>query len=140
MDYQLPVGDEVFIYYGGYKNGHKVNRFEERQIGLVRIPRDRYVSRDAGAESGTLTTQPVVLQGGKITVNACVRGEMRVRLLDVAGKPLPGFDVDDCKPIQGDAVALPVEWKNSLSAVKDKPVRIEFQMRDAQLYAFDVAE
>ena len=114
MDFQLPVGDEVYIYYGGYKNGHKVNRFEERQIGLVRIPRDRYVSRDAGAKGGTLTTPPVILQGKKLTVNACVRGEMRVRLLDASGKPIPGFDAADCKPIQGDAVALPVEWKGSL--------------------------
>ncbi|MBN1853179.1 MAG: hypothetical protein JW829_10665 [Pirellulales bacterium] len=67
MDYQLPVGDEVYIYYGGYKNGHKVNRFEERQIGLVRIPRDRYVSRDAEAGGGSLTTVPVILKGGQLT-------------------------------------------------------------------------
>jgi hypothetical protein len=140
MDFQLPVGDEVYIYYGGYKNGHKVNRFEERQIGLVRIPRDRYVSRDADAKGGTLTTPPVILEGSKLTVNAHVGGDMRLRLLDEAGKPIPGFDAADCQPIQGDGVALPVQWKGSLDTVKGKPVRIEFQMKDAQLYAFDLAE
>jgi hypothetical protein len=138
MDCQVPVGDEVFIYYCGYKNGHKVNRLEERQIGLVRIVRDRYVSRDAGPDGGTLTTPPVILEGKKLTVNACVRDEMRVRLLDTAGRPLPEFDFDDCQPIHGDAVALPVEWKGSLNAVNDRPVRIEFQMKDSQLYAFDL--
>lgn len=140
MDCQVPVGDEVYIYYAGYKNGHKVNRFEERQIGLVRMTRDRYVSRDADAKGGTLITQPVIVQGNTLTVNACVRGQMRVRLLDASGKPIPGFDAADGKPIQGDAVALPVAWKSSPNAVKDKPVRIEFQMKDAQLYAFDVVE
>ena len=43
IDEQLPVGDEVYLYYGGYKWGHKHNRFAERQIGLVKMPRDRYV-------------------------------------------------------------------------------------------------
>lgn len=33
-DCQLVVGDEMFIYYGGYARGHKVERFTERQIGL----------------------------------------------------------------------------------------------------------
>ncbi len=131
---QVPVGDEVYLYYCGYKNGHKVNRFEERQIGLVRMPRDRYVSRDAGEKGGTLITQPVILQGDRITVNACVNDEMRVRLLDVEGTPIHGFDT----MIQGDGVALPVEWKQSLSTIKDKSVRIEFQMKKARLYAFDV--
>jgi hypothetical protein len=138
MDFQLPVGDEVYIYYAGYKNGHKVNRFEERQIGLVRIPRDRYVSRDADQNGGTLTTPPVILEGNKLTVNAAVHGQLRVRLLDADGKAIPGFDAADCRPIQGDGVALPVEWKGSLDAVKGKPVRIEFQMKDAQLYAVDL--
>jgi hypothetical protein len=140
MDWQLPVGDEVYIYYGGYKNGHKVNRFEERQIGLVRIPRDRYVSRDAGADGGSLATQPVILDGARLTVNARVGGEMRVRLLDEAGKPIPGFDAADCQPIRGDGVDLPVKWKGSLTSLKDKPLRMEFQMKDVQLYGFDLAE
>lgn len=140
MDYQLVVGDETYIYYAGYKNGHKVNRFEERQIGLVRIPRDRYISRDADTKGGSLVTVPVVLQGNRLTANACVRGEMRVRLLNADGKAIAGFDADDCKPIQGDEVELAVEWKRPLSDVNGKPVRLEFQMKDAQLYAFDIQE
>jgi len=135
MDWQLPVGDQVYIYYAGYRNGHKMNRFEERQIGLVRIARDRYVSRDAGADGGALVTPPLLIQGGRITVNASVRGELRVRLLSIDGEPIGGFDA----VIQGDGVALPVPWMPSLDTLKDRPVRIEFLMKDAQLYGFDVA-
>lgn len=136
MDWQLPVGDQVYIYYAGYKNGHKVNRFEERQIGLVRMPRDRYVSRDADANGGVLVTQPFLLQGGQVTINASIRGTLRVRLLNIDGEPIPGFDA----MVQGDGVALPVEWLHPLSRVKGQPVRIEFQMQDTQLYGFDVKE
>ncbi len=140
LDFQLPVGDEVYIYYAGYKNGHKVNRFEERQIGLVRMPRDRYVSRDAGADGGSLLTPPAVLAGRRMTVNADVSGELRVRLLDAKGKPIPGFDVEDCRPVKGDSVAHPIEWKTSLATLGDTPVQVEFLLRDARLYGFDLAE
>jgi len=138
LDFQLPVGDEVLIYYGGYKNGHKVNRFEERQIGLVRILKDRYVSRDAGPEEGTLRTPPVILDADAMTLNAKVDGRLQVRLVDVAGRPIPGFDADDCQPIRGDSVAHPVRWAKPLAELRDKPLRIEFRLKDAQLFAFEL--
>jgi hypothetical protein len=137
IDYQVPVEDEVYLYYGGYKNGHKMNRFEERQIGLVRMPRDRYVSREAGAKGGTLLTPTVVLAGNKMTVNAAVKGELRVRILDASGGPIPGFNAQDCQPIRGDSLAHAVEWKADLASLANKPVRFEFLLRDAQLYGFD---
>jgi hypothetical protein len=138
-DCQLPVGDEVFIYYGGYAHGHKVERFTERQIGLARMKRDRYVSRDAGAEEATLRTPPVVIGGAAITVNADVRGDLRARVLDESGAPIEGFDAADCTPVTGDSVAHPLHWKRDLSTLGGKPVQLEFVLRDAELYAFDVA-
>ena len=33
IDSQLIVGDQIYLYYGGYARGHKVNRHQERQIG-----------------------------------------------------------------------------------------------------------
>ena len=40
-DDQLIVGDYVYLYYGGYRWGHKAERFTERQIGFAHMPRDR---------------------------------------------------------------------------------------------------
>jgi hypothetical protein len=136
LDFQLPVDNEVFIYYGGYKNGHKVNRFEERQIGLVRIGRDRYVSRDAGPSEGFLRTPPVILGGDQMTLNAQVDGRLEVRLVDLAGKPIPGFDFGDCKPILGDSLAHAVRWRKALGEMRDQPLRIEFRLNRVQLYGF----
>ncbi len=138
IDFQTPVGDEVFLYYGGYKNGHKANRFEERQIGMVRIARDRYVSRQAETGEGILRTPPVILTAHEITVNAKINGYLRVRLLDLDGKPLQGFDIDDQRSIRGDSLAHVVRWQKALAAVGDKPVRIEFRLRDTQLYGFEL--
>lgn len=138
LDWQLPVGDEVFIYYGGYKSGHKMNRYEERQIGLVRMKRDRYVAREARGESGTLRTPLVVLEGESITLNARADGEIRVRVLGADGQTLDGFGLDDCAPITGDSVAHPVTWRRVSRIPQGQPVRLEFRLTDAELYAFDL--
>lgn len=137
-DCQLPVGDQVFIYYGGYARGHKIERLTERQIGLVRIRRDRYVARQAEGE-GTLRTPPVTLSGRSMALNADARGgEIRVQVLDPAGKPLPGFTFADCRPVAEDSLAAPVRWKSSLDRLKDRPVRLEFSLRKAKLFAFEL--
>lgn len=137
IDYQLPVGEQVYLYYGGYRTGHKANRFEERQIGLVRMTRDRYVAREATAE-GRLRTPLVVIEGDRLSVNAAVRGELRVRLLDADGSPLPGYDWADVAPITGDATAHPVRFARPLAAVRGRPLRLEFGFRAARLYGIDV--
>jgi hypothetical protein len=138
LDFPLPVGDEVYLYYGGYARGHKVERFTERQIGLARLPRDRYVSRAAGAAGGRLRTRPVRLNGSALTVNAKVEGELRVRLLDEQGQPVKGFDWMDGAPLRGDSLAHPVRWNGTLANLRRQPVRLEFALRDAHLFAFDL--
>ena len=136
-DEQILVGDETFIYYGGYKRGHKVARFTERQIGLARMPRDRYVAREADINTGTLLTKPLLMNGSRITVNAFVIGDMRVRLVNADRRTLRDFD---WVAIKGDAVDISIPWKGDLKALSGKPVRMEFQLQDAQLFGFDLYE
>ncbi|MBN2357117.1 hypothetical protein JXO59_13450, partial [candidate division KSB1 bacterium] len=123
-DEQIIVDDQTFIYYGGYARGHKVARFDERQIGLSRMPRDRYVAREADLNTGTLITRPVVLKGNRLTVNARIVGEMRLRLLDRDGKPLANLNWTELK---GDEVDIPVEWSADLNSLAGTPVRLAFQ-------------
>ena len=33
----LPVDGELYIYYGGYKHGHKIEPTRERQLGLAKM-------------------------------------------------------------------------------------------------------
>jgi hypothetical protein len=139
IDEQLPVGEDVYLYYGGYARGHKVNRFEERQIGLVRMRRDRYVAREAGAELGALRTPLVVLAGTAIALNLdAPQGEAQAQLLGEDGVPLPGFTFADCQPVVGDGLALPLRWQRPLSNLSGRPVRLELHLRQARLFALEL--
>jgi len=134
-----PVGGELFIYYGGYARGHKIAADKERQLGLARMPIDRYVSRAAGAAGGSLRTPLLVLDGAGMTINANVKGELRVRLLDESGTPIRGFDFSDCAPIQGDSPAHSIVWKGA-STLPREPMRLELMLHDAELYGFAVTQ
>jgi len=138
VDCQLPVGDEVYLYYGGYKGGHKVNRFEERQIGLVKMKRDRYIAREAGADRGTLRTTPLILEATTLTANVepIGDGEVRVQVL-VDGKPVNGFTFEECQPIKTDSVAAPVFWKADLAQLSGKAIQLEFAVTNARLFGFE---
>jgi len=139
-DEQLIVADETLIYYGGYKQGHKIERFTERQIGLARMPRDRYVARRAGETRAHLRTPLVALNATSMTVNARVDGYLRVRLLDESGEPIPGLDWDDCATIRGDSMTHPVRWRGELGLLNGAPVRFEFALANADLYGFELAQ
>jgi len=134
-DEQIIVNDQTYIYYAGYARGHKVERFKERQIGMAIMPRDRYVSRDADLFPGRLVTKPVALNASSMTINANITGAMQIRITDVDGNPVNGFDWITLK---GDAVGHPVNFQNSLQSLAGKPVRIEFELRKAQLFGFDL--
>jgi hypothetical protein len=127
-DCQCVVDDEVFISYGGYARGHKVERFTERQIGMARMKRDRYVARRAGSEQGILRTKPLKLSASTMTINADVRGEMKVEALDEDGKPI-GSPAN----VRGDSVAHRVD----LGKVQGRALSLQFTMRDADLFAVE---
>ena len=131
----VTVGDREFIYYCGYAQGHKIGT---RQNGLGFLRKDGFVSRDAGAVPGLLRTPLVMFNGSGVTVNGVVDGELRVRLLDVDGHALPGFDWNDCQPISGDSVRHAVAWTGDVAGLAGMPVQLEFQLRQAQLYAFEL--
>jgi len=136
----VQIGRELFIYYSGYARGHKIEAGKERQIGLARMPVDRYVSRDAGANGGTLLTQPLQLKGHLLTVNADIRGEMRIRLLRDNGKPIRGYDWKDCQPLKDDSIAHKVNWADARVKLRPNTVRLEFKFVSAKLYGFAVID
>ena len=136
------VGEEVYLYYAGYRWGHKYHHSIDRQIGLVKIRRDRYVARSAGRAGGTLTTPLVRLKGDKLTLNVdAARGLVRVQVRDAKGTPIPGLTFDDCHPITADSLDAPVRWKSaSLSKLGRRPVSLQFRVKNASLYALGVGE
>ncbi|MCX7935492.1 MAG: hypothetical protein N3A66_09580, partial [Planctomycetota bacterium] len=136
----VPVGDEVYLYYAGYYWSHKYRRSQDRQIGLVRIKRDRYVARRAGPGGGLIAMPWAIIEGNRLTLNAdAAGGEIRVQVCDAAGRPHPGLAFADCQPIAEDGLALEVRWKGSLAALSRQPVRLEFSLKNASLFAFEIS-
>ena len=145
IDEQLIVDDEVYLYYGGYKQGHKMNRFEERQIGMVKMPLDRYVARrSSGSTPGVLTTVPLKLgrPAGTLQVNAdAASGRLRVQVRDAdSGAVLDGLGYADNMPITADGLRQSVRWRETdLSAAAGQVVQLDFELTGADLYAFEFA-
>jgi hypothetical protein len=100
---------------------------------------DGFVSVNAPLAGGAFITKPLTFSGRQLEINyaTSAAGEMRVELQDGEGKPLPGFTLADCEPIWGDHIARIVKWKggDDVSAHAGKPVRLHFEMSDADLFA-----
>jgi len=48
----------------------------------------------------------------------------------------------DCVPLHGDEIDQQVKWKSDvdLGAYADRPVRLRFQLKDADLFSFQFVE
>lgn len=137
----VPVNDELFVYYAGYRWGHKYRRSEDRQVGLVKLRRDRYVAREAGEKAGTLTTRPLRIEVDALALNVNAQGgEARVQICDEMGQPLPGFNFADCRPITEDSLNAAVAWKHAVSDLRGKTVRLQFLLRKSRLYAIEASK
>jgi hypothetical protein len=63
-------------------------------------------------------------------------GEVRVEILDAAGKTLAGFSLSE--PIRGDDLRHTVTFSDSadVSTLVGRPVRLRFHLKDVELFAF----
>ena len=80
--------------------------------------------------------------GGSLMVNVDAHaGSMQVRVSDELRKPIPGFNYDDVPAFTGDKVAHEVKWGDkSLDDLNGKVIRLEFLLKDADLYTFRAAK
>lgn len=105
---------------------------------------DGFVSVNAQLAGGEFITKAFAFKGRQLEINysTSAAGQMRVEVQDAEGKPVPGFTLDDCEPIWGDHIARIVKWKSGsdVSAIASKPVRLRFEMSDADLFAMKFNE
>ena len=145
----LRVGDEVWLYYGGFNftHGHPV-LYEPKHpgrgtkftasIGLAKWELDRFVSADGRAEGGTLTTVPIVFSGDRLEINARTRrdGVIQVEILDAAGRKIEETGISD--PISGDELRQTVTWRGQpkVGFFKKRSISLRFHLKSAELYSF----
>lgn len=131
----VPVEDDVYLYYAGYRWGHKFHHSVDRQIGMVKAKRDRFVAHEAGSGDGTILTPAITLGAENLSLNVDARGgEVRVQVTTLDGETIPGFTFQDCQPITSDSLAAAVQWSKPLATLRGKPVRLEFSLKNARLF------
>ncbi len=101
---------------------------------------DGLASARAEYAGGELLTKPITFAGKHLSINFATSapGSVRVEIQTPDGKPTPGFALEDCREQIGNEIDRIVSWKggNDVSSLADKPVRLRFVMKDADLYAF----
>ena len=67
---------------------------------------------------------------------------VRVELQQPDGTALPGFALADCHEVFGDTVDRVVTWKGGgdVGSLAGKPVRLRFELKDADLYSLQFAD
>jgi hypothetical protein len=135
------VGNEWWLYYAGHDGPHE-SRERKSGIGLATIRKEGFISMHGPSGGGVICTKLVRWPGGTLVVNAdAAKGELRVRVSDAKRKELPGFGYDDGETFKGDETAHAVSWNGkSMNELKGREVRLEFFVRDADLYTFRAAD
>ncbi len=92
------------------------------------------------ARYGRIQTKALIPAGGRLIANVrtAPTGEARAALLDYRTlEPLPHYTLDECVPINGDAVAGVVRWqeREDLEELKGRPVILEVKVREGELYS-----
>ncbi len=123
---QLPGNDRELSVYAteAYYKGpaSRIRRFTFRTDGFVSVH---------ASGKAELLTKPLRFTGKTLELN--VKGNVRVEILDGNGKRV----LNESEPLTGDHVAHIVKWKrgDSLAALAGKPVRLRFELNNADLYS-----
>lgn len=103
------------------------------------LRKDGFASVYAPFSGGGVTTKPITFEGDELAINfsTSAAGSVQVEIQDIDGKALKGFSLDDCPEIYGDSLSHIVHWKggSDVSKLAGKPVRLRFELKDADLYA-----
>ena len=100
---------------------------------------DGFVSARAPYAGGEFLTKPLIFSGQQLQLNfsTSAAGSIRVEIQNQDGKAIEGFKLEDCSEVFGDTIDRTVTWKDNseLKSLAGKPVRLRFQLKDADLFA-----
>lgn len=113
---------------------------EPGQLRRYTLRLDGFASLNASLKGGIALSKPLVFEGERLEVNfsTSAGGSLRAEIQDADGKPVPGFALDDCHLQYGDQIDRVVSWKSGsdVGQLAGKPVRLRFELKDADLYSF----
>lgn len=150
----IPMGDELWIYYGGSNVHHDWWQTGAREgldvpeakdlglvkqgIGLARLRLNGFASLRAGpVREGLLTTRPITKTGSQLEINAACRndGSIQIELADENDDVLAGFARNDCDTFTNDSVRHRYSWHGRSEVDTLGPIKLRIWMRNADLYS-----
>ncbi len=135
----VPTGpSEISIY----KQAHYAQ--PSNRVDRYTLRTDGFVSVNAPFAGGEMRTRPIRFSGNTLVLNLSTgaAGSVRVEIQDEGGQPFPGYSLEDCGLLVGDAIEKAVAWKkgNGLRALAGRRVRLRFVMKDADVYSIRFRE
>jgi hypothetical protein len=129
----LQTGEnEISIYWA-----ENYGEIPQLRRGTVRV--DGFVSLNAPYIGGEMVTKPMKFTGENLYLNYATSavGNIRIEIQDIAGKPVPGYELANCIEIYGDELKRKVVWKDksNLEEFAGKPIRLLIALQDADLYS-----
>ena len=124
--------DEVKEYSFYYSEG----RLEEMsKIVRYTVRLDGFYSWRGDWNVGRVTTVPMTFDGDCMEINFSTSGlgHVRITLCDADGNELEGYDSGK---LFGNSLSRPVDFEKPLADLAGKPVRIKFELKDADIYSF----
>lgn len=119
-------------------------RDDMHRLRRYTIRLDGFVSLHAPFAGGELTTKPLTFTGRRLSINyaTSAAGSVRVEIQDAAGKPIPGFALDDAPELYGDSTDQIVSWKsgNDVGKLAGQPLRLHFVLHDADVFSFQFSD
>ena len=131
----VQTGPDELSFYVERDNAQPTEHIRRYTLRL-----DGFASVHAPYQGGEVSTRSLRFEGARLQINfaTSAAGWIRCEVQDVTGKPIPGFELGNCREIAGDETVRTVTWRTSsdLSRISGQPVRLRFVMKDADLYAF----
>lgn len=132
------IDGELWLYYMGAKYRSAPPDADERTgaINLATMRRDGFMSLDALATEGVVTTERFALGSPWLYVNVDAhggsgRGALTVEAVD------DGSVVARSEEIRGDQLRYPVQWQaGDLQAYVNRSLQLRFRLRGASLYSY----
>ena len=135
------MGNETWIYYGGFRYGisEKV-ALKRGSYFRARLRLDGFVSADAPYEGGELVTVPLRFDGRQLALNVDTSGggALRIEIQDRDGQAIQGYSLAQADELNGNSVSLAATWNGQadVSPLARQVVRLRFAMHNCKLYSF----
>jgi hypothetical protein len=136
--YPVFLKDEIRLYYGGSDDKHF--GWRNGYFCLATLRPDGFAGYEQVSEdnSALVITRPVLCTG-LLALNADVqkKGFIKTRLLNNNGEELA-----EAEPLRQTVTDAKVQWRNEFTTrnLKDKTIRLEFELKNAKLYSFSFHE